>query len=351
MLLLPTRVCALFFAVSLSGVGCGLEQGGLALDVATGRDPSEGVLDARTRTHADAGTDASSSAHEPTPLTRDSEAASPAAASDAAMDGCRFEGLFALRIEAQVRWAGTTLLDIVPIVVPGRGLVRVVALVGLGKRGAAGSALIRACGAEVPDFSASVGERYGVSFPDQVWENTEQRWLTDVSNECDQPGCAFATSFVTVQLGIGIADRAAWPGPRDPLDEKTLRDDDRDGLPGILLRARGPKDPGGAGYTHPPASALLLQRVSEMQLAIRLGAQISGVRASCDAHQGAGNANTVSLDTRALGCRLDSGLPCSVEQLGFVDDNLPVWNVDSVTWQTQRVSDAAGCAEARAAVR
>ena len=353
------RVSVPMFAVALS-VGCGLEQGGLGPAVATARDPSQTDLDAAPTNHADGGrrveTDAGRRSVAPDAAGPPAQVALPVDAVQVVVapkdaDECRFQGLFALRIEARVRWEGTTLFDIVPVLVPGRGLVRVFALVGLGQRGVARSALFRACGAEVPDFASSVGERYGVRFPDQVWENIEQRWPTDVSNECEQPGCAFATNLLVAQLGISIADHAPWPGPRDALQARTLRDDDKDGLPGIMLRARGPNDPDGAGYRHPPADALRFARVRELQLALRLGAELAGKRETCDSYQGSGDANTVTLDTRALACRLDSGQLCSADQLGFVDDNLPVWSVDSVTWAMQRVADSAGCAEARAAVR
>jgi hypothetical protein len=58
----------------------------------------------------------------------------------------------------------------------------------------------------------------------------------------------------------------------------------------------------------------------------------------------------MSIDTRALGCRLDNGSACRADQTAFVNDNLPVWAVDRASWRMVDVSAGSGCREARAAL-
>lgn len=256
---------------------------------------------------------------------------------------CDLEGLFALRIEAAVHWEGTSLFDIVPIITPGQGSVRVDTLVRVVREGAGYRTTVQGCGAQVPDFSASIGETYGARFADDTWEQIDQRWSTAATTSCNRPGCAFDTEFIMAQLGIGISERASWPGTRDPLDAKTLRDDDKDGVVGVTLQARGPSD--GPAYRHPPTSYLLLERVEQLMLAIRVGAELTGTLRSCDRIDG--TSKTMVLDTRALACRTDSGTLCDQGALDFVDDNLPIWKVTQGTWQSVRVPADASCAVAR----
>lgn len=257
--------------------------------------------------------------------------------------GCDVSGSFALRIDAEASWAGTTLFNIVPIIKPGSGTLSVVLLADLH---ADHSATLRACGANVPDFSASVGETYGVVFPDDLWEKLSMRWSVGTSSMCLEPSCGLSFDPIVAQLGIGIPEQASWPTSRDKLDGALLRDDDRDGVPGVLLRCRGPKEPGAGKYQHPPTSYALNTRVSEIMMAIRIVAQLEARLASCDSF--GGTIQMMSVDTRALACQLDTGTRCLPEQLAFVDDNLPVWKVYNASFQAARVSTGASCADVRA---
>jgi hypothetical protein len=339
-----SRRSPLIFGLAL-GAGCGVEQGGLGTAVSTDTRPVE----ARPEAGAPAGSaDALDGGQSP-----GSDAAlaagDAALAPDAADARCPLDGLFALRIDAVVQWAGTSFFDIVPIILPGEGDMSLTVLSDLRTQAGERRATIRACGSEVPAFSASIGEHYGVDFADSVWERVPTRWSVGVRQTCDLPGCAFASDVVTAQLGLTLADSAPWPSPRDVLPDSTLRDDDGDGIPGIVLRTRGPSDVGGPSYTHPPTNYLLTSRVSEISLAVRVSAELAGALDSCDAY--GGKAYGMTVDTRALACRLDDGTSCTPEQLGFVDDNLPVWKVDRATWTTVRVPAGASCADARAALR
>jgi len=349
----------LLASVALSA-SCVFEHSGIGLEVTSGAGAADGTPDGGLDDGADADAAPSSAQRDGAGRDADAQDAESSAppfrdadvdpvTSNGGSDRCRFEGTFALRIDADVQWAGTSLLDVVPIILPGEGRVSVTVLVTLQDDQGQRRAKIRACGAAVPDFSASVGERYGVEFPETVWDQVPTRWSVRARRECDTPGCTFATERVTAQLGLELGNGAAWPTSRDRLPSSIVRDDDRDGAPGIALRTRGPKDVGGPSYTHPPTSYLLTQRVREISLAVRVATDLAGSLESCDAY--AGRAPAMTIDTRALGCRLDMGGSCNSEQLGFIDDNLPVWKVERASWKAVRVLEHASCAVVRDAVQ
>lgn len=268
-----------------------------------------------------------------------------ALASTGGAKSCDLEGTFALRIDATMSWEGTTLFGIVPIILKGQGPFRIDTLVDIKKSPKGLVANLRACGAITPDFAASVGERYGVTIPDANWEKLAARWSAGVNTKCSAPGCKYTSELLTAQIGIDIPPQATWPTSRDPLDSTTFVDADGDGTPGFLFLARGEAD--GPMYKHPPTSYLLIERIREMSLAVRVAAQLDGLIDSCDRYSG--EAKQLAIETRALGCRLDSGELCREDQLSFLDDNLPVWTVDTARWRTLRMPANASCADARAA--
>jgi hypothetical protein len=263
-------------------------------------------------------------------------------------------------VEADVDWEGTRLFGILPIIVPGGGKVVIRALVDIADADPSGyPSLVRACAADIPDFgassplkkradffqrAASVGELYSAEFPLQVWERINTRWSTHGFFACAQPGCAFRSDLLTAQLGIALPTAGLWPSPRDPLDRSTLRDGDGDGRPGVHLRMRGADD--AARYLRPPTSFLLLERVREIDLAICVGVALDGEVDSCAARSGA--VRGMTLELRALGCQLESGRTCNDVEIGFIDDNLPVWQVRAARFRAARQSSGASCEQVRA---
>jgi hypothetical protein len=331
--------------ISCALLGCSVEQAGLGVMTThddTTATPIGSSDDAPS--DEDQGEDPQADPHED-PV----DAALPPAR-DAASNTCSFAGLRALRIDATVSWKGSALLDLVPVVWPGSGVVSIIALVDIrSDDGASGSATIRACGAVVPPFISSLGEVYAMQFEDALWEAIGARWTVPVARSCATAGCAFSTGYVEPQLGVELPSQASWPGPREALPDSALRDDDGDGTDGVPIEAH---DPGNAGanlkYAHPPADYLQFDRVSEVMLALRVGVELRGKLDSCTRYSG--SSAMMSIDTRALGCRLDNGSACRADQTAFVNDNLPVWAVDRASWRMVDVSAGSGCREARAAL-
>lgn len=259
-----------------------------------------------------------------------------------APDPCPLSGTYALRLDLDVHWNGTTLFGIVPIVLPGDGRIAVQTSIDIADE-AGHPVTVRACGAAIPDFGSVVGEVYGADFPDRVWEKLRPRWSTHADFACAGVGCAFRAEPVVAQLGIELPPGASWPSPRGTIAAALQRDDDQDGLPGVRIEMRGPAQ--GATYKHPPTSFLLQQRVTEIQLALRFGVTLEGMIASCDIRSG--TIDGATMEIRALSCRLEGGQPCSEQDLSFIDDNLPVWTVRSASFTAARIPAGSACAAAR----
>lgn len=324
-------------AAGLAGLfaGCALEQEGLAITVT--RDdgtatsdastpespPAVAVPDARVQPRADAQT--------------------PAPVADA---GCALSGTRALRLEAKVRWRGSALLDIVPVIWPGDGEVDVLAVLDMDGSGDTGEATIRACRARVPPFLSSLQEVYAVRFDDLLWDAIDTRWKTSFSRSCADPGCGFVAEYTEAQLGVELPPHYPWPGPRQPLAYSSLRDDDRDGVPGIPVTFDQQGDAGPSRYANPPAGLLFSERTREISLGLRVAVSLEGELESCA--RSSGRARLMTIDTRAHACVLEDGSACGREQVSFVNDNLPVWEVQSASWQLVDLAAGAGCAEARA---
>ncbi|HEY6878217.1 MAG TPA: hypothetical protein VI299_09360 [Polyangiales bacterium] len=344
-----TACCALAFAAcTVSASGLESEQ---RTDSASVRDAGKPVVDAMVdsmppvRRDAEAAKDAHKEAEDAT------VDAAPEPNEDAMSpvkmeDPCRPEGAYAVTIRANVHWAGSTLFGIVPIIVPGSGQLVVKTLLEVGKGEDVKPSVLRACDAVLPDFAASVGELYGAEIPDEVWDSLSLQWNTSSEFECTDPGCAMRMEPVIAQLGIGIPTQSQWPSPRDLIPKNAPRDDDDDGLPGIRLRMIGPEE-SKARYQFPPTSFLLNKRVREIQLAIRFSLSLDGSIDSCNKRSG--NSLGTALEIRGLACRLTDGTTCATEDLRFVDDNLPLWEVDAATFTAVRLPEGATCADARAA--
>jgi hypothetical protein len=315
---------------------CDLASAGLdANDLAQQLDASEPLTDAAL--------DAPDTLPAPRDASQDAAPAEEAADAAAPVDACPLPGTYALTLEADVTWEGTRVLGLVPLIVAGQGKVKVQSLMELGDA-PTHPVSVRLCGLELPEFNSSYGELHGGDFAAQVWETVPSRWSTRADIGCAESGCGFDVQPVTMQLGIDVPANSTWPAPRDTVATETQRDDDGDGVPGVRLQLRAPADP--PMYQYPPTSFLRAERVSEIQLAIRLAATLDGMVSGCETRSGM--APGMKLQTHALACRVAGGGPCNQEELGFITDSVPVWAVQSASFRATRVPTPATCADARA---
>jgi hypothetical protein len=262
--------------------------------------------------------------------------------------------LFALRIDLQVKWAGTALEGIIPVLAPGTGVLSLFASLDLRDRGLNHEAVLAPCGTTIPDFAAGnnmyKGELYSVYVPDAAWESSQMpRWRVGFTSACDQPGCAFRTQPLLALLGA----RAVPPMEPGGASSIELADHDGDGQPSLTLLARGPTsvNPAGKPYAYPPLFAPWI-RARKMMLAIGINAQLEGNVSGCGKIQGV--VNQPVFEQGAVACSgVVEGNPneqnCSSEFVNFLDDNMPQWTVTSASFKAQRTGTAS-CSAVRAAL-
>jgi hypothetical protein len=106
----------------------------------------------------------------------------------------------------------------------------------------------------------------------------------------------------------------------------------------------GPKE---GDYAYPPLNLLSTRRVHDLMLGLRMTLGLDGALDSCDVFSG--KTREGSIQTRAVGCHALSQPPaCSASELRFLNDNLPVWTVNTGAFQAKRVEPQADCAAVRA---
>jgi hypothetical protein len=274
----------------------------------------------------------------------DGEDVDPAGAAPA----CVLSGQHAVLIRALASTDGSTFFGFPSVAAASNRTAEAVLLLDVKGEGGSAQASVRVCSAGWPDFASSLGEHYGVVLPTELYDRLDIRWPARLTSTCSEEGCTLDTEPLVVQLGTSIDTASPWPSPTDPVDSAALGDEDRDGFPGVLARARGPRDPGEVKYVYPPVSPLMLSRVMALDVAFRFTAALHGPVAGCE--QGVGTADGVSLSARVYGCRLEGGQRCTSGETSYVDGNVPLWTLTSGTFVSARLADGADCRAARAAV-
>jgi hypothetical protein len=284
------------------------------------------------------------------------------AAPDPAVDAgpmCDLAGSFGVRMDMDVKWGPVVLAGFVPVLQPGRGNMRV--YLTAHTDAATGGRLVEPCGLEVPDFQGTQAfgnELYGGDIPKAAWDaRTMPSWNSRWTAACNYPGCAYDSDAMDVVLGARFTGTGSvlWPAPGGWGASGMFEgvDDDSDGKPGITMITRGPNEtsPGGRLYSYPPVGFADFGRARTLQLAAQLRMKFGGMLQSCD--QISGTVPAAEVHISAVGCTgVLSGEtmeePCAPEVTQFVDSNLPVWTVQSATFQMVRLPMGAGCYTTRA---
>jgi hypothetical protein len=346
--------------------------------VADAAPPGSGGSDASQLPGPDAGPELDASAPDASRLPEDASAppidgAQDASAVDAALPpveasvppdastDCRLEGSFAVEVLFDVDWNGTTLAGIVPLLEAGSGRIRVTARLDLRGGALRSRALVTACGAVMPDFTAGnwlVGtENYAGYIPDETWDKPAMpRWDLGWEVGCTQPGCSFATDLLVAVIGARGAAGDVWPGRKGPISAIMPLDHDADGDPAITLGSRDSdvRNPDGVPYKLIPVTWTLATRSPRAFIPFRMTGEFHGKLDSCDALSGVITTGTV--EARCVGCvARDEGQtreqPCTDAQATFLDANLPDWRVSGGTWRARRIPDDASCSSVRALLR
>jgi hypothetical protein len=274
---------------------------------------------------------------------------------------CRLEGSFAVEVLFDVDWNGTTLAGIVPLLEAGSGRIRVTARLDLRGGALRSRALVTACGAVMPDFTAGnwlVGtENYAGYIPDETWDKPAMpRWDLGWEAGCSQPGCSFATDLLVAVIGARSAAGDVWPGRNGPISAIIPLDHDADGDPAITLGSRDSdvRNPDGVPYKLIPVTWTLTTRSPRAFIPFRMTGDFHGKLDSCDALSGV--VTNGSVEARCVGCvARNEGQTreqaCNNAQADFLDANLPDWHVSGGTWRARRIPDDANCSAVRALLR
>jgi hypothetical protein len=357
------------------------ETGGDAASTAPVADaapPGSGAPDAAQLPGPDAGPELDAGARDASQLPDDAspavvDAAEDASAVDAALPpadasvapdastDCRLEGSFAVEVLFDVDWNGTTLAGIVPLLKAGSGRIRVSARLDLRGGALRSRALVTACGAVMPDFTAGnwlVGTEYYAGFiPEESWDKPAMpRWDLGWEVGCNQPGCSIATDLLVAVIGARSAAGDVWPGRTGPISAIMPLDHDADGDPAITLGSRDSdfRNPDGVAYELIPVTWTLATRSPRAFIPFRMTGEFHGKLDSCDALSGV--VTNGGVEARCVGCvARNEGQTrersCTDEEADFLDANLPDWHVSGGTWRARRVPDDANCSAVRAALR
>ena len=218
-------------------------------------------------------------------------------------------------------------------------------------------AKILPCNIVLPDFGSIIGETYGATFPSTLFDHAPS-YLTAVTTTLTLGATTAPTSFSlpgeTNLIGMSAPATGAWPSSASAVTEVDM---DADGEPGVTALSKTPPT-----YSYVPTTIIPslpdfdLVRADKLYMAIRfVTTSLSGAMSSCSSASGSTNSVDVKyMDSHVLGCHVYGGADggagdCNATQAGFVDDNRPVFTVDSASFTAAAVS-APTCAAVMAAV-
>lgn len=250
----------------------------------------------------------------------------------------RLTGVYGLRMTIPTTWSATLFTS------SGRGNFELWARVQLTQTGLALAGTMSACGRVVPDFEPPpvFPERYGVSYPDALFERTLPITRLSGTLATSAPGASVTFSQAALVLGVALADPVASPWPS--LTQIEATDDDGDGARGVMAQYKS-----GNGYSFIPLNPFATARAAEGDYALRIRFTLSGAFTSCGSVSG--SAATPEVDVRVVGCRLTTSATCSASQYEYLDENEPAYQEQAssfVLYRLGELNDPISCADVRA---
>ncbi|HEX3770195.1 MAG TPA: hypothetical protein VHV30_04995 [Polyangiaceae bacterium] len=276
--------------------------------------------------------------------------------------GC-FAGTWATRITIPVSWQPQGLDNF--ILKPGTGQIRQFVR---GVRTQNGAALIddsTVCDIQLPDFTSTLSETYGVRFPTTFFDNTYapkfKIGATLSPNGDGDGGVAYNTTETAVVIGLTLMNPNTDPWPTTVT---TAVDSDMDGPPGVTVVTATGLVAGSTTtmYSDIPVDVppLLLQadRTNQLSIALRQLTIASGTVQDC-AHiagnisipqvpSASGSGTKYAIDSHVIGCVLTDGGACTTSQVAFVDNTQPVFTpMGQPVFESVRIDAGASCGDVR----
>ncbi|MBX3227604.1 MAG: hypothetical protein KIT84_14715 [Labilithrix sp.] len=269
----------------------------------------------------------------------------PVAGSQANLNACDANGTWAIKVETPVQWAGSF------VVQGGTGTITNWLKSNRTQDGTSVTDEATLCGVHTPDYLSAPafgGEKYGVAFPDELWESGVLPTVTiNGTLSGTEVGSSFQAEQAAAVLGATMANPATDPWPANAALLQTL-DVDNDGKPGVSVDTAS-----GAEYKNPPLDAFLSARASKVYTAFRQVITTQGSITSCNRVDGSGTvaviANKPAIDQRVLGCQRENGTECSASEYKLLDSAAPVYKPTGDAIVTMvRIPAEASCADIRA---
>ncbi|HMA95509.1 MAG TPA: hypothetical protein VKP30_22625 [Polyangiaceae bacterium] len=253
---------------------------------------------------------------------------------------CDMSGTFALMISAPVTWSSAN-----TYVSPGSGTFTFWLRLKGTQVGSSVNGLVTECGRITPAFRISlVNEPCLFNLPDSLFEDEVLPTVAaTVSLGGSSPSSSLTLSTIALLMGTEMADPLAGSWPEEASGIISL-DMDGDGHPGVTATY---EDASPYYYPH-TAATLNSARAARAYVAMRLRFSLDGALTSCA--ESSGSASVTSVDSRIIGCQLQSGAECSNSQANFLDGNaIDYYVFNAATYTLTKVADDATCADVRAA--
>jgi hypothetical protein len=273
-------------------------------------------------------------------------------------------GEFAIKTVIDVWWEDDVMP---PLVDPGRGFITVYlkgTLTDICSDGSDGCGEMMGCGVILPAFASWANcNAYQITFPDDLWEKPGMpKFNTHGSTTGFEPGSVLTIAKATGLIGFAMDDEAGdWPTSIDTVAcmasvasgniADCFPDHDGDELAGVSIKMGGvgtnyketgcgigngepvkfqgaPLD-GALGAICDPMTDTTCKRATDLSIGLRTRLGGGGDIAECTATSahGAGASDAEYLDSRVIDCKLNDGMPCTLDNAKFVDSSAPTYNI------------------------
>lgn len=256
---------------------------------------------------------------------------------------CDLGGTWGTYLSIPVDWPGTTVLR------EGSGTIQLWLLHQRTQAGLDVNDSIRLCGVQIPSFQAGLiggNEKYGVRFLAQAFDAGIPEVAGHAVLAADSPETAFASDAIAIVFGVNLANPLIDLWPKG--SALSPRDDDHDTQPGLTVPALK-----GNGFFGPPVNFLKSARATDLYIASRSVAKLTGDVTGCSDVNGKVMVQTIgespAIDSHIVGCRLENGQACSTGDTEFADSNEPDFHPTGDGQFTMRRFASADCGVIRGA--
>jgi hypothetical protein len=251
-------------------------------------------------------------------------------------------GVYALRISAQVNWPSTQYVQ------AGNGTAQFWLRLTLTQSGTALTGSAALCDQVTPPTANSVtSDRYLHAYPSAMFTPGAPPASFSGTLASLSPAAGFSSTRTAHLLGISMTDalNGAWPSVSTSRSNQVDHDSDTEvGITVVFVDD--------STYSHAQtAGTLSAARASHAYGAQRLRFSLGGALTGCTG--ASGTATVQSFDTRAIGCRLESGQDCNSSQYTHIDTNAAVYSISSASYSMTRLGGAGSsfsCVQVRAAL-